>query len=37
MIVGHHYQNAYIVADIDAAVAEFATRATIGMVQPFAV
>jgi len=37
MITGHHYQNAYIVADIDAAIAEFHTRAEFGEVKPFAI
>jgi hypothetical protein len=37
MLTGHHYQNAYIVADIDAAIAEFRTRADIGEVRPFAI
>ena len=37
MLTGHHYQNAYIVEDIDDAIAEFRTRADIGEVQPFAV
>lgn len=37
MITGHHFQNAYICADIDAAIADFATRADIGEVKPFAV
>ena len=37
MITGHHFQNAYICPDIDAAVAAFAGRADIGNVQPFAV
>jgi hypothetical protein len=35
MITGLHYQNAYIVDDIDAAIAEFAQRADIGTVTPF--
>ena len=37
MITGHHFQNAYIVDNIDAAIAAFATRADIGEVKPFAV
>jgi Glyoxalase/Bleomycin resistance protein/Dioxygenase superfamily len=37
MITGHHYQNAYICADIEAAIAAFAGRAEIGNVQPFEV
>lgn len=37
MLTGHHYQNAYIVADIDAAIAEFRTHADIGEVRPFAI
>jgi Glyoxalase/Bleomycin resistance protein/Dioxygenase superfamily len=37
MLTGHHYQNAYICADIDAAIAQFRTRAEIGEVTPFAV
>lgn len=37
MLTGHHYQNAYIVADIEAAIAEFRTRAEIGEVRPFAI
>jgi hypothetical protein len=37
MLTGHHYQNAYICADIDAAIAHFRTRAEIGEVTPFAV
>lgn len=37
MLTGYHYQNAYVVADIDAAIAEFRTRADIGEVQSFAV
>ena len=35
MITGHHYQNAYICDDIEAAIAAFATRADIGEVRPF--
>jgi hypothetical protein len=35
MLTGHHYQNAYIVADIEAAIAEFHTRAEFGEVRPF--
>lgn len=35
MITGHHYQNAYICDDIQAAIAAFATRADIGEVRPF--
>jgi Glyoxalase/Bleomycin resistance protein/Dioxygenase superfamily len=35
MITGHHYQNAYICDDIEAAIAAFATRADIGDVRPF--
>jgi hypothetical protein len=37
MITGHHYQNAYICHDIDAAIADFASRADIGNVAPFEV
>ncbi len=37
MITGHHYQNAYICDDIEAAIAAFAQRADIGNVTPFAV
>jgi hypothetical protein len=37
MISGHHYQNAYICDDIEAAIAAFATRADIGAAAPFAV
>lgn len=37
MITGHHYQNAYICSDIESAIAEFATRADIGLVTPFSV
>lgn len=41
MFTGHHYQNAYICDDIDAAIAAFATRpdigGNIGNVQPFEV
>ena len=37
MITGHHYQNAYICDDIEAAVADFAGRADIGNVTPFEV
>jgi hypothetical protein len=36
MITGHHYQNAYICDDIEAAIASFASRADIGTAQPFA-
>lgn len=35
MLTGHHFQNAYIVADIDAAVAECAKRGGPRDVQPF--
>jgi hypothetical protein len=35
MITGHHYQNAYICDDIDAAIGEFARQADIGNVRPF--
>ncbi len=35
MITGHHYQNAYICDDIEAAIAEFHTRAEFGDVKPF--
>jgi hypothetical protein len=35
MITGHHYQNAYICDDIDAAIASFAGRAEIGGAAPF--
>lgn len=35
MITGHHYQNAYICKDIDAAIAAFRARADIGEVTPF--
>ncbi|MDK2758019.1 VOC family protein [Blastomonas fulva] len=35
MITGHHYQNAYICDDIDAAIAAFRQRADIGDVRPF--
>lgn len=35
MITGHHYQNAYICDDIEAAIAAFAGRADIGKVAPF--
>jgi Glyoxalase/Bleomycin resistance protein/Dioxygenase superfamily len=37
MITGRHFQNAYICADIDASIADFARRAEIGKVTPFAV
>ena len=37
MLTGHHYQNAYIVDDMEAAIAEFHTRAEFGEVRPFAV
>jgi Glyoxalase/Bleomycin resistance protein/Dioxygenase superfamily len=37
MLIGHHYQNAYICDDIEAAIAEFHTRAEFGEVRPFAV
>ncbi|KPF91804.1 hypothetical protein IP81_06905 [Novosphingobium sp. AAP83] len=37
MITGHHYQNAYICDDIDAAIAAFAARADISNVRPFAI
>jgi hypothetical protein len=37
MITGHHYQNAYICDDIDAAIAQFHTRAEFGEVRPFEV
>jgi hypothetical protein len=37
MIIGHHYQNAYICDDIDAAIADFAGRADICNVAPFKV
>lgn len=37
MLTGHHYQNAYICADIEAAIAQFDGRADIGEVRPFAV
>ena len=37
MITGHHYQNAYIVDDIEAAIASFRTRAEFGEVRPFAI
>ncbi len=37
MLTGHHYQNAYIVDDIEAAIAEFHTRAEFGEVRPFAI
>lgn len=37
MITGHHYQNAYICADIDAAIEAFRTRADFGEVRPFEV
>src|SRR5687768_9620029 len=37
MITGHHYQNAYIVDDIEAAIAQFHTRAEFGDVRPFEV
>lgn len=35
MITGHHYQNAYICDDIEAAIAAFAIRADIGNAVPF--
>lgn len=35
MFTGHHYQNAYTCDDVDAAIAEFVTRADIGDVRPF--
>ncbi len=35
MFEGHHYQNAYICADIAAAIAEFRNRADIGEVRIF--
>jgi Glyoxalase/Bleomycin resistance protein/Dioxygenase superfamily len=35
MITGHHYQNAYICDDIEAAIADFAGRTDIGNVAPF--
>jgi Glyoxalase/Bleomycin resistance protein/Dioxygenase superfamily len=35
MITGHHYQNAYICHDINAAIAAFAGRADIGDAAPF--
>ena len=35
MFTGHHYQNAYICDDIDAAVAAFGSRADIAPVKPF--
>jgi hypothetical protein len=37
MLTGHHFQNAYIVDDIEAAIAACAARSEIGEVQPFAV
>jgi Glyoxalase/Bleomycin resistance protein/Dioxygenase superfamily len=37
MLTGHHFQNAYICADIDAAIAQFSQRAEIGEVRPFEV
>ena len=37
MITGPHFQNAYIVDDIDNAIADFHTRAEFGEVKPFAV
>lgn len=37
MLTGHHYQNAYIVADIEAGIAECAKRGEIAEVRPFAV
>ena len=37
MLTGHHFQNAYICADIDAAIAECANRSDIADVRPFAV
>jgi len=35
MITGTHYQNAYVCADIDAAIAAFAQRADITVIGPF--
>jgi hypothetical protein len=35
MITGHHYQNAYIVDDIEAAIAEFHTHAEFDPVTPY--
>lgn len=35
MITGRHYQNAYVCADIEAAIATFRTRAEIGEVRQF--
>lgn len=35
MITGHHYQNAYICDDIQAAIADFRTHAEFGDVRPF--
>ncbi len=37
MLTGHHYQNAYIVDHIEAAIAAFHTRADFGEVRPFAI
>jgi hypothetical protein len=37
MLTGHHYQNAYICDDIEAAIAQFHTRAEFGEVKPFEV
>lgn len=34
MISGHHYQNAYICGDIEAAIADFANHADIGDIRP---
>lgn len=35
MLTGHHFQNAYIVDDIEAAIAACAARSEIGEVRPF--
>jgi hypothetical protein len=35
MFTGHHFQNAYIVDDVEAAITVFAGRADIGPVVPF--
>ena len=35
MLTGHHYQNAYLVDDIDAAIAQFRSCADIGEVRAF--
>jgi hypothetical protein len=35
MITGHHFQNAYICDDIEAAITAFAMRTDIGDVRPF--